>query len=207
MTRRIVKTVKIASIIGIILSIAFAVYAFFLIDGIKDKVWFEYKNNKIEAMSVLWSVRTLAIIVISVLVALTTLLATVKFIKSQKQTREMLKKPFILACVCAGIWIVIMLIFAGDQTDLRGEKDYDFVCYEYSNGQQTLVIQEDNILGPSGTVYQIMDDNEAVELDAIFLTQRSHSSDDYEIKWYDDKADITVEHGWNGKETVTVEFK
>ncbi|MBQ2582256.1 MAG: hypothetical protein II574_11590 [Ruminococcus sp.] len=56
-------------------------------------------------------------------------------------------------------------------------------------------------------IYQIMDDNEAVELDAIFLTQRSHSSDDYEIKWYDDKAEITVEHGWNGKETVTVEFK
>ena len=42
---------------------------------------------------------------------------------------------------------------------------------------------------------------------AIFLTQRSHSSDDYDIKWYDDKADITLEHGWKGKETITVEFK
>jgi hypothetical protein len=208
MTRRIVKTVKIFSVIELILSIAFAVYAFFLINRLHDKVWFEYKNKKIEAMSVLWSVRTAAIIVISVLAVLTTLLVTVRFIKSEKQTHEMYKKPFKIAWVCAGIWVVIILIFiCTNSNDLRGEKDYDFVCYEYSNGQHTIVIQEGNILGPSGTVYQIMDDNEAVTLDAIFLSHRSDSSDDYDVKWYDDKADITVDHGWNGKETVTVTFR
>lgn len=218
MTKRIIKVIKIASVIGFILIAAFAVYAFILWKAIRDHIWYVYKDGKIWTMSVHWSILTLSMIVISVLVALTSLIVTVRFVRSEKQTHEMYKKPFKLALVCAGAWIVVILIFICTHSGFfKTEDRYRSECFEYSNGQHTIVIADNDVMGDfnklyhigiSEDIYQINDDNEAVILNGFFVTQKPNSSDDYEIKWYDDKVEVTFEDGLNGKkQTVTAKFK
>ena len=63
-------------------------------------------------------------------------------------------------------------------------------------------------IGISEDIYQINDDNEAVILNGFFVTQKPNSSDDFEIKWYDDKVEVTFEDGKKRKkQTVTAKFK
>jgi len=88
------------------------------------------------------------------------------------------------------------------------KSDYFPVCYEFTDGQHTIVIEEESfLLYGGGTVYQIKDNNNAVIIGNISTDDGGRNHGRYDIKWLNDGCEITYDYDDNRKATEKVEFK
>lgn len=72
------------------------------------------------------------------------------------------------------------------------ENDYAPAYYEFSDNIHTIVIEEESfMLYGGGTVYQILDDNKAVEIVRFTTDDGGRNNGKYVIEWFDDCAEIT----------------
>lgn len=90
------------------------------------------------------------------------------------------------------------------------ESDYFPVCYEFTDGQHTIVIEEESfMLYGGGTIYRIDDDNNAFVIGHISTDDGGRNNGNYDIKWSDDGCEITYDYcnGEHTKKTEKVKFE
>jgi hypothetical protein len=109
------------------------------------------------------------------------------------------------------MWIIsgisAAILFVGAVL-VESSSDTDPKCFEFSDGEHTVVIEEESwLLGGWGNIYQVNDDGSAQRLSRFSTDDGFRNEGNYDINWHDDSADITYDNGNGGRETVTVKFE
>lgn len=125
-------------------------------------------------------------------------------------------KKDIISNILLVLFVGLIAVFVSFQADLvlwlrynGGENSH---CYEFSNGEKTIVIEEEllSLHGPMcGIVYQVNNDMTAEKIGFIGRADRGENEDEYEVKWYDDYVEITYDpcQPDNQLKTKTIKLK
>ncbi len=155
------KLVKMIPVVSLCLFFLICIVAHFVL-AIPEKTSYVYQNHEIIAHS--WHDSfEMFIGIIFLLVLIASFVSTVILIVSKiKSGEKIARKIFLTWCsvfLCYLMWGFSDIILNG----LWQKSDYFPECYEFSDGQHKIVIEEESfMLYGGGTVYQIKDNNNAV---------------------------------------------
>lgn len=207
MKKNIKKALKIIPLIELGLAAVTLIVAFFIKD-IPAKYSFVYKNGRIIKHSWYNSFENLTAELAFIILVLSAILIFIRIaakIKSKENISPKISLTLISAVVCA-----IMIGFSDIMVcGLWTEEDYDPQFYKFTDGQHTIVIEERSfLLYGGGTVYQIMDNNDAVIIHEFFTDDGGRNHGKYTIKWHDDHAELTYNTFdlQNSKSTAKIQF-
>lgn len=164
-----------------------------------------YENSKITMRTLHEKVITPLIGVLFYLIVASciviTILCIVERIRHDEDTAGLYVRMWIISGISAAILFVGAVL-------VESSSDTDPKCFEFSDAQHTVVIEEESwLLGGWGNIYQVNDDGSAQRLSRFSTDDGFRNEGNYDINWHDDSADITYGNGNGGRETVTVKFE
>lgn len=175
---------------------------------ISPKISYVYRNNEIVTQS--WRDNFelfIAIVFLLVLLAafVTTVILIIEKIKSKRKIAGNIFRTW-------GCFILCYVIFGFSSLMVTTDDLYDYypVCYEFTDGQHTIVIEEESfMLYGGGTIYRIDDDNNAFVIGHISTDDGGRNNGNYDIKWSDDGCEITYDYcnTEHTKKTEKVKFE
>lgn len=190
MKKNIKKAIKFIPLIELGLAAITLIVAFFIKD-IPAEYSFVYKNGRIIKNSWHNSFEDFAAVLSLIIIALSAILIIIRIaakIKSKEDISPKISLTLISAVVCAIMIGFSDLMVCGFWT----EEDYDPQYYKFTDGRHTIVIVESSfLLYGGGTVYQIMDNNDAVILYEFSTDDGGRNNGKYTIKWHDDYVELT----------------
>lgn len=155
----------------------------------KEKTYF-YNNGDIVGYS--WQqpfMIILNILMATVLVWILalTVICAVCIIKSKEKLGITILLSWVTGVVCLVCMLLCGLSIGSGQDD-----DYYPDCYEFTDGHHTIVIEEKSwLLNGHATIYQIHDNSTATVIGGFSTDDGGRNCGNYEIEWYDDRAEIT----------------
>lgn len=172
-----------------------------------DTVTYTYENKEIISSSLHKNISsaalTLGFWIVVVWCIIITAICIFRRIKTDEDTSKLYSFTWIVTALCT---VILFFGWFISEDSLLG--DYDPKCFEFSDAQHTVVIEEESwLLGGWGTVYQVEESGKAVVLKDFTTDDGYRNEGNYDIRWSDDSAEITFNNGQGGKGTVTVEFK
>ena len=185
---------------------ACALFFYAISKKLPNKTLYSYHNNQITSMTVLGII---GCCVLALFVCISAAALVLFKPRKGQQCDEQISKSYKTARRGAVITLVLIALGVLFYTViLSGWYYYDPKCFEFSDGEHTVVIEEESwLLGGWGNIYQVNDDGSAQRL-SRFSTDDGHRNEgNYDINWHDDSADITYDNGNGGRETVTVKFE
>ena len=208
MDKRKRKIVKIIPIVSLSISIFTLVVSFFIRDIPQNEAYI-FENGKIIVHS--WHDIFVVIVVVDFIGIWTSaVLATILCTASKKKTNEKIALTVFLTWLIVIISTVMILYSYLMVIGLWTKSDYYPCCYEFTDGQHKIVIEEESfLLMGQGTIYQIKDGDEAVVIGHFSTDDGGRNNGNYDIKWYNDYAEITYKTFTQSghKATETVRFK
>ena len=170
---------------------------------------YAYEDNKINVHSWHDAYETVTGIILAagmLVIATETITGIIRKVRFKEKTGKM-----ILCAWAFGIAGFLIVCFSDILiTGIRTKEDYNPVCYEFTDGNNTIVIEEVSfLLYGGGTIYQVKDDSTAVIIGKIRTDDGGRNKGSYDIKWYDDCAEITYDTFAlkESKITETVKFQ
>lgn len=199
------KTVKLLSIVSVAISAIMLVISFILKD-ISLSNSYIYKNNKITH---LWCnsfnyTSWLVLAILLMLLIISVLVCVVIRIKSKEIVLKLIIQSCLISVASFGMVSLGNIIVVGTWE----KTEYDPKCYEFTDGYHTIVIEEKSfLLYGGGTIYHIKNNN-AVILGEINTDDGGRNNGNYEIKWFDNGAEITYNTfiSNENKASIKVEF-
>lgn len=190
MKKIIKKALKIIPLIELGLAAVTLIAAFFISD-IPAEYSFVYKNGRIIANSWHNSFALLTDVLLGIILALSAILIFARIaakIRSKENISPKISITLISALVCS-----IMILLSHDKVcGSWTDEDYNTQYYKFTDGRHTIVISESSfMLYGGGTVYQIMDNNDAVILYDFTTDDGGRNHGNYIINWHDDHAELT----------------
>ena len=195
------KAIKITAVVELMSSVILLIVAFF-IQGIPENKLYYYRNNQITSSS--WH-NVFEYFPCGLFLALLTLSAalTIICIVGRIKTKQKVKKHLLIIWGSEIVCFLIIMLRYVLVMGIWSDEDYFPICYEFTDGQHTIVIEEESfLLYGGGTIYQINDDNEAVILNVFTTDDGGRNNGNYDISWYDDYAEITY-HTFNTKDSMS----
>lgn len=202
------QAIKYLPLIDIGLSITLLIVTFFIKDIPKDSSYFYQNNTIIESswhntFDLITAGLFLIILIISIIL---TIICIVQKIKN----KEKIKKYILLIWTSEMICFLIILFSNVLVIGIWSDNDYSPDYYKYTDGRHMIVIREESfLLYGGGTIYQIKENNEAIILENFTTDDGGRNKGKYEIKWYDDYAEITYDifnNSQNSERTVKITF-
>lgn len=172
-----------------------------------DTVTYTYENKEIISSSLHKNISsaalTLGFWIVVVWCIIITAICIFRRIKTDEDTSKLYSFTWIVTALCT---VILFFGWFISEDSLLG--DYDPKCFEFSDGEHTVVIEEESwLLGGWGNIYQVNDDGSAQRLSRFSTDDGFRNEGSYDINWHDDSADITYDNGNGGRETVTVKFE
>ena len=174
-----------------------------IVKDIPENKTYVYENKKIITHS--WhdyfEIATSAVLVFIILsLLLLTIILIIQKIKAKEKVLRKLQMLWMSGIICYVITMISNIMVINIENN-----DYNPEYYKFSNGNHTIVIEEKSfLLYGGGTIYQIMENNSAVIIGKISTDDGGRNNGDYDIKWYNDHAEITY-NTFNTKESTTTE--
>ncbi len=192
--------------LSLAVSVTLAVVSFVL-GYFPEKVSCVYENGVIISHSWHDVFENVTIVIFAVIFILMVASAVI-CIRSKLRAKEKIAKVG-LSCLIFVVGSILILFGNIAVVGLWQESDYDPVCYEFTDGSHTIVIEEVSfLLYGGGTVYQIKENNDAVVIGHISTDDGARNNGEYDIDWNNSYAEITyntfVDDG--SRDTVRVEF-
>lgn len=207
MSKHIRRALRIIPAAQLVSAALMLIISFFIRD-IPVKVSHFYKNGRIVTDSWHETFTTIVAALMFIIIILTAVYIIICISAKVKHKEDISGKiplAVLIAAVCA-----VMLFFSDIMVcGLWGNDDYEPEYYEFSNGQHTIVIEEKSfLLHGGGTVYQIMDNDEAVAIHQFTTDDGGRNKGNYDIKWYGDHAELTYSTFSSGdsKRTEKIRF-
>ena len=207
MSKHIRRALRIIPAVQLVSAAVLLIISFFIRD-IPVKVSHFYKNGRIVTDSWHETFSTIVAALMFIIIILTAVYIIICISAKVKHKEDISGKiplAVLIAAVCA-----VMLFFSDIMVcGLWGNDDYEPEYYEFSNGQHTIVIEEKSfLLHGGGTVYQIMDNDEAVVIHQFTTDDGGRNKGNYDIKWYGDHAALTYSTFSSGdsKRTEKIRF-
>lgn len=190
MNRHIRRVFRIIPLTQLISASVLLIVSFFISD-VPVKVSHLYKNGRIVTDSWHDTFSTIVAVLMFIIAILTVVFIFISITVKIKYKEDIVEKiPLILfiTAVCA-----VMLFFSDIMVcGLWSDDNYEPECYEFSDGQHTIVIEEKSfLLHGGGTVYQIMDNDKAVVIHQFTTDDGGRNKGNYAINWHDDYAELT----------------
>lgn len=201
--KKMIRLVPILSFGGALLLLVSGV----LLSNVPANESYTYENGVIVVHSwEVWFSRITDLLLFLVLcgVAVVTVLCIVSKIKWKEAVTVRLLVSWLVGVVC-----LFMIVF-GDAAavGMARREDLDPKCYTFTNEQHTLVIEEESfLLGGWGTIYQVKSDNTAVVIGRFSTGDGLRNKGVYQIKWFENGAQITYLFAHDGTRTETVHFE
>lgn len=194
-------------LINLALSIILLVVAF-LIKDIPENETYIYENNRINSCS--WhNVFEYIIAAIFILTLISCIVSTFVCIaegrKLQERTAKKISFVWIIGVVCCAIILLSGVVVL----DVWADDDFSPSCYKFTDGKNTIVIEEKSfMLSGTGTVFQIEDNDKAMMLCEFSTDDGGRNNGHYDIKWYDNCAEITYNTfvTEDSKRTLRIDF-
>lgn len=184
------KVIKAVPLICFGVSIILLITSFFTKD-IPENITYTYSNNKIHTHSwhnIFESVTAYLFAAVFLSSVIITIICMIIRIKYKEKTAKVIAVNWISFFACFLIISFSDILVVGLWTD----EDYSPVCYKFTDGQHTIVIEERSfLLYGGGTVYQVKNNSEAVVLCSFSTDDGGRNHGNYEIEWYEDHADLT----------------
>lgn len=179
-----------------------------LLSSVPANESYTYENGVIVVHSwEVWFSRIADLLLLLVLCGVA--VVTVLYIVSKIKWKEAVAVRLLVSWV-VGVACLFMIVF-GDAAavGMARREDFDPQCYTFTNGQHTLVIEEESfLLGGWGTIYQVRNDNTAVVIGRFSTDDGLRNKGVYQIKWFEDSAEITYREFFSGAtNTETVHFE
>lgn len=190
MKKIIKKALKIIPLIELGLAAVTLIAAFFISD-IPAEYSFVYKDGRIIKHSWHNSFENLTIDLAFIILVLSAILIFIRIAAKIKSKENI--SPKISLTLISAVFCVIMIGFSDTMVcGLWRDEDYDPQFYKFTDGQHTIVIEERSfLLYGSGTVYQIMDNNDAIIIYNFGTDDGGRNHGNYIINWHDDHAELT----------------
>lgn len=201
------KKLKLVPVLSVGVSLLTCIVSYFA-GKIPPKTSYVYRNNEIVTQSWRDNFETFIgfVFLLVLLVAfVTTVILIIEKIKSKRKIAKDIFRTWGCVILCYVIFGFSSLMVTTD--DLY---DYYPVCYEFTDGQHTIVIEEESfMLYGGGTIYRIDDDNNAFVIGHISTDDGGRNNGNYDIKWSDDGCEITYDYcnGEHTKKTEKVKFE
>lgn len=190
MKKNIKKALKIIPLIELGLAAVTLIVAFFISD-IPAEYSFVYKDGRIIANSWHNSFALLTDVLLSIILALSAILIFA-CIAAKIKLKENISKKILLTLISFVVYAIMILLSHDMVCGSWTAEDYNTQYYKFTDGQHTIVISESSfLLYGGGTVYQIMDNNDAVILYEFSTDDGGRNNGKYTIKWHDDHAELT----------------
>lgn len=203
--KKMIRLVPIFSFGGALLLLVSGI----LLSNVPANEFYTYENGVIVVHSWqnwFWFSTEILLFLVLCGVAVVTVLCIVSKIKWKEAVAVRLLISWVVGVVC-----LFMIVFSQEMIfGLFGSPDgYDPECYTFTNGQHTLVIEEESfLLGGRGTIYQVKNDNTAVVVGRFYTDDGLRNKGVYQIKWFEDSAEITYQEFFSGAtNTETVHFE
>lgn len=133
--------------------------------------------------------------------------STVICVVSKIRWKEKIAKTMLCSWL-VGLVCLYMISFSDSAVFGLFGNDFDPEWYEFSDGQRTIVIEEESfLLGGWGTIYPIKENGTAVVIGSFSTDDGLRNKGTYEIKWFEDGAEITYLFDPGGPRTETVYFE
>lgn len=202
----ITKKLKLIPVVSLCVFFLICIVTYFIQD-IPEKISLVYRNHEIIKHSWHGSFELfIGLIFLFVLIAslvLTVMLIIVK-IKSGEKIAGKIFLTWGSVVLC-----YVMLGFSDIMLNgLWQKSDYFPECYEFTNGQHTIVIEEKSfLLYGGGTIYQIDENNNVFVIGRISTDNGGRNHGRYDIEWSGNGCEITYDYDNNRKATEKVKFK
>lgn len=201
------KKLKLIPVLSVGVSLLTCIVSYFA-GKIPTEISCVYRNNEIVTQSWRDNFETF-IGFVFLLVLLAGVVATVILIIEKIKSKRKIAKDIFRTWSCV---ILCYVIFGFSSLMVTTDDLYDYypVCYEFTDGQHKIVIEEESfLLYGGGTVYQIDDDNNAFVIGHISTDDGGRNNGKYDIKWSDDGCEITYDYcnGEHTKQTEKVKFE
>ncbi|MDE5557529.1 MAG: hypothetical protein K2J32_07520 [Ruminococcus sp.] len=202
----ITKKLKLIPVVSLCVFFLICIVSYFIQD-IPEKTSYVYQNHEIIVHS--WHDSfELFIGLIFLLVLIASLVSTVMLIIVKIKSGEKIAGKIFLTW---GSVVLCYVIFGFSDIMLNGlwqKSDYFPECYEFTDGQHTIVIEEESfLLYGGGTIYQIDSNNNAFVIGNISTDDGGRNHGRYDIEWSDNGCEITYDYDNNRKATEKVKFK
>ena len=207
MSKKKLKLLRLIPIIELGLVLVFAGVSCLLVKWLAGKYTRSESNNgiRIDALrdTVVMGIAKALIFIIVISCIVITVVCIIERVRRDADVGRLYARTWIISGISVLILLFGCITFNGEWLGGTDPK-----CFEYTDGQHTMVIKEESwLLGGWGTVYQVEESGKAVVLKGFTTDDGYRNEGNYDIRWSDDSADITFNNGQGGKETITVEFK
>ncbi|MDE6781062.1 MAG: hypothetical protein K2J40_06355 [Ruminococcus sp.] len=201
------KKLRLVSVLSVGVSLLACIISYFA-GKIPPEISYIYRNNEIVAQS--WRDNfELFLAVVFLFTVLAAFVTTVIFIAQKIKSKWKISGNILRTCGCV---ILCYVIFGFSFSMVTTDDLYDYYpeCYEFTDGQHTIVIEEESfLLYGGGTIYQIDDNNNAFVVGHISTDDGGRNHGNYDIEWSDNGCEITydfcnLEHS---KQTEKVKFR
>lgn len=196
------KKLKLVPVLSVGVSLLTGVISYFA-GKIPPEISHVYRNNEIVTQS--WRDNFESFIgIVFLLVLLAGIVTTVILIIEKIKFKRKIARDIFRTWGCV---ILCYVIFGFSFSMVTTDDLYDYypVCYEFTDGQRKIVIEEESfMLYGGGTVYQIDNDNNAFVIGHISTDDGGRNNGNYDIKWLDDGCEITYDY-CNGEHTKQIE--
>lgn len=186
------KKLKLIPVLSVGVSLLTCIVSYFA-GKISPKISYVYRNNEIVTQSWRDNFETfIGFVFLLVLLAafVTTVILIIEKIKSKRKIAGDIFRAWSCVILCYVIFGCSSLMVTTD--DLY---DYYPVCYEFTDGQRKIVIEEESfMLYGGGTIYQIDEDNNAFVIGHISTDDGGRNNGNYDIEWSDDSCEITYDY-------------
>lgn len=204
---KITKKLKLIPVVSLCVFFLICIVTCFIQD-IPEKISLVYRNHEIIIEHSWHDSFELFIGLIFLLVLIASLVSTVIFIIVKIKSGEKIARKIFLTW---GSVFLCYVMFGFSDIMLNGlwqKSDYFPECYEFTDGQHTIVIEEESfLLYGGGTIYQIDSNNNAFVIGNISTDDGGRNHGRYDIEWSENGCKITYDYDNNRKTTEKVKFK
>lgn len=185
----------------IILTVSFA------IKDLPTNEAYRYENNTIVSYSwhnVFENVLAFFFVVLTVVLITFTVFV---FLQKIRTKQEKLLRVIIQSACIYFVCLVVIMISNILVIGLYGNEAYAPSYYEFSNGKNTVVIEEKSfLLYGGGSIYQVFEDKSAIELARFSTDDGGRNNGEYDILWKGESVEITYKTltGNNEKNTIRI---
>ncbi|MDE6848982.1 MAG: hypothetical protein K2O29_10245 [Ruminococcus sp.] len=187
------KKLKLMPAVSLCVCFLMCIVSLFIQD-IPENISYVYQNKKIILHS--WhDYFEMFTGLIFLLVLISSLVSTAIWIILKIKSGEKITKKIFLTWVSVILCYIMLGLSDIIINGLWQESDYCPVCYEFTDGQHKIVIEEESfLLYGGGTIYQIDDNNNAFVIGRIDTDDGGRNNGKYDIKWADDGCEITYDY-------------
>lgn len=201
--------IKAIPLINILLSVLLLIVSFLLAKLPENKTYY-YEHGSIVTHSWHDIFNGLTALFIKVILIVSAVLIIV-YIRKKLKYKEKIAFEIVSVLASSVICLIITVFSNILVIGIWSDNDYYPVCYEFTDGVHTIVIEERSfLLSGGGTIYEIQDNNEAYILGSFTTDDGGRNNGHYDINWYNSCAEISYDTFNNAKDsmdTITVTFK